>query len=84
MVSVGSLQPVTDDITDKELTATAKGCRLAYLLMVRRRMHITEAAAELGCTERHVRRVADAASLGGVPLVVVDGWIELWLEGRDI
>jgi len=79
------MQPVTEtDIQEQELTATAKGCRLAYLLMVRGRLHITVAAAELGCTERHVRRVADAASLAGVPLTVEDGWIELWIEGRDI
>lgn len=69
---------------EREIVATGKGALLSYLLMVRGRLHVSYIARRLECTERHVYRIVDNASAAGVPLTIEGGWVEMWLNGRDI
>ena len=69
---------------EREIVATGRGALLSYLLMVRGRLHVSYIARRLECTVRNVYFIVDSASAAGVPLTVEDGWVELWLNGRDI
>lgn len=69
--------------TERELVATAKGFRLAYLLFARGPMTISEVAAALEISERHVYRVIDKCSLAG-PLAQDDeGRVALLMDMAD-
>lgn len=50
---------------ERELVATAKGFRLAYLLVVKGALGIHEIAAALEVTERHAYRIVEKCSLAG-------------------
>ncbi len=69
---------------EREIVATGKGAVVALAwrcALVARELSI---ARRLECTERHVYRIVDNASAAGVPLTIEGGWVEMWLNGRDI
>lgn len=69
--------------TERELVATAKGFRLAYLLFVRGPMTIPEVAAALEITERHVYRIVDKCSSAGPLMQDEEGRVALLMDMAD-
>jgi len=47
----------------EELTATARGCRVAYLFVLGAELNSSQWAAQLGCTRRNAYRILEKASL---------------------
>lgn len=69
--------------TERELVATAKGFRLAYLLFARGPMTISEVAAALEISERHAYRIVDKCSLAGPVAQDDEGRIVLAMDMVD-
>lgn len=63
--------------------ATAKGFRLAYLLLIRGPMTISEIAAALEITERHAYRIVDKCALAGPLTQDDDGRVALLMDMVD-
>lgn len=68
---------------EKELVATAKGFRLAYLLLIRGPMTIGQIATEMECTERHAYRIVDKCALAGPVAQDDEGRIVLAMDMAD-
>lgn len=68
---------------ERELVATARGFRLAYLLLLRGPLTVAQIADELEITERHVYRVIEKCSLAGPLTQDEDGRVVLLMDMAD-
>ncbi len=69
--------------SERELVATAKGFRLAYLLLLRGPMTYDQIADALEVSLRHVYRIVDKCSLAGPIAQDEDGRVYLMMDAND-
>ncbi len=75
--------PLLEPVGERELVATAKGFRLAYLLLLRGPMTHEQIAAELEITLRHVYRIIAKCELAGPLAQDENGRVYLMMNAAD-